>query len=77
MGPDAKAAIPVLRNLIKDEPEDFQLLPETLAALYQLAPDGKALAEKWLKKSQCDCVRSVNHIFKAVYGREMMFGAPS
>jgi hypothetical protein len=22
-------------------------------------------------------VRPVNHIFKAVYGREMMFGAPS
>jgi hypothetical protein len=22
-------------------------------------------------------VRPVNHVFKAVYGREMMFGAPS
>jgi len=54
MGPDAKAAIPVLRNLIKDERKDFQLLPETLDALYQLAPDGKELAEKWLERSPGD-----------------------
>jgi hypothetical protein len=24
-----------------------------------------------------DCVHTVNHIFKAVYGRGMMFGAPT
>jgi HEAT repeat protein len=50
MGPDATAAIPVLQNLIKDEQKDLKLRPEMLAALYQLAPDGRALAEKWLDK---------------------------
>jgi HEAT repeat protein len=50
MGPDAKAAIPILRNLIKDDRTPFDYLPEAMAALYHLAPDGKELAEKWLEK---------------------------
>jgi HEAT repeat protein len=54
MGPDAKTAIPVLRNLIKEDRTPSDYLPEALAALYQLAPDGKELAEKWLEKPPGD-----------------------
>jgi hypothetical protein len=50
MGPDVKTTIPVLRNLMTDERADSEYLPETLAALYQFAPDGKEVAEKWLEK---------------------------
>jgi HEAT repeat protein len=54
MGADATAAIAFLRNQVKDEQKDLLLLPEMLAALYQLTPDGKALAERWLERSRSD-----------------------
>jgi len=50
IGPDAKAAIPVLRNLMKEDGKDSRDLPELVAALYQLAPDGSEIAEGWLAK---------------------------
>jgi HEAT repeat protein len=48
IGPDANAAIPVLRNLATDV-RTRHYLPELLIALYQLDPDGKPVAERWLE----------------------------
>jgi len=50
IGPDARAAIPVLRNMIRDAGASHQYMPELLIAIYQLDPDGKELAERWLAK---------------------------
>jgi HEAT repeat protein len=50
MGPNAKAAIAVLRNLIRDDDEPSEYLAEAIAAISQVAPDGKQLAAKWLAK---------------------------
>jgi len=57
IGPDAKAAVPVLRNLMKDDDVISQCWPETLIALYQLDPNGKELAEKWLANPTGDNLR--------------------
>lgn len=50
IGPDAKTAIPILERIIAD---DRKASPraEAITALYQLAPDGKQIAEKWLEQS--------------------------
>jgi|GEM_PF-1875141 len=48
IGPDAKAAIPVLRNLMEEDGKDSDCLPQLVASLSQLAPDGKELADRWL-----------------------------
>ncbi len=79
MGPDAKAAIPVLRNLIKDDRTPSDYLPEATAALYQLAPDGKELAEKWLEKLPGYWVvgqgrLSARHMPDVVGGRALVLG---
>ncbi len=51
IGPDAKAAIPVLRELMTGYGEKSRYYPEVVIALFQLAPDGKEIAESWLKDS--------------------------
>jgi hypothetical protein len=51
IGPNAKMAIPVLRNLINRNQNTLKYVPETMAALCQLAPDGKDIAVKWLNAS--------------------------
>jgi HEAT repeat protein len=50
IGQDAVAAAPVLRGLLKDESESLQYVPEVLATLARLAPDGRALAEAWINR---------------------------
>ena len=47
--PEAKAAVPVLRDLMTEYGEKSRYHPEVVIALYQLAPDGKEIAERWLK----------------------------
>jgi HEAT repeat protein len=79
MGPDAKTAIPVLRNLIEDDRTPADYLPEAMAALYQLAPDGKELAEKWLENPPGDWVGrqgrlSARHMPDVVGGRALVLG---
>jgi HEAT repeat protein len=54
IGPDAKVAIPVLRDLMRESVEESLYYPELVVALYQLAPDGKDIAERWLEKPMSD-----------------------
>jgi HEAT repeat protein len=48
--PDGKLVISALRNLIIDEGTDPRYLPQAVALLCRLDPDGKAFAEKRLEK---------------------------
>jgi HEAT repeat protein len=48
IGPDARSAIPVLQSLLKDDERFGAYAPEILAALYQLDPAAKQLADNWL-----------------------------
>ena len=50
IGPEAKAAIPILQNLMTEYGEESRYHPELVVALYQLAPDGRDSAEQWLKQ---------------------------
>ena len=72
IGPDAKPAIPMLRDLMKAKQHDPQYLPVILAALYRLAPDGKGLVENWLdtavKKRRTSWTR------EPLLGRAMLMG---
>ncbi|HEV3164424.1 MAG TPA: HEAT repeat domain-containing protein, partial [Isosphaeraceae bacterium] len=73
IGPDAKPAIPVLRNLMKEDGRDPQFLPELMVALYQLAPDGKELAELWLEKPVS--LHAVGGMGFGLDGRAIVLGA--
>ena len=48
--PEARAAVPILRDLMQEDEKKDRCQPEVVIALYQLAPDGKDIAEKWLEK---------------------------
>ena len=79
MGPDAKTAIPVLRNLINDDDKPSEYRAEAIAALSRVAPDGKELAEKWLAKPPSDLVGWNRHLFARhpldeVVGRALVLG---
>ncbi len=72
IGPDAKSAIPVLRKMMK-EVESRHYLPELLSALYQLDPEGKELAERWLDNPAVD--RSGMAVERLLERRVIVFGA--
>ena len=79
MGPEAKTAIFVLRKFIEQDQDDFMHPAETIAALYQLAPDGKEVAEKWLGKPLGRPERGDWHLFgqhtlDEVEGRALVLG---
>jgi len=75
IGPDAKVAVPALRNVIKENGVNIQNLPEALIALYRLAPDGKALAERWLEQRAIVRVGRAREMEFALEGRAMVLGA--
>jgi HEAT repeat protein len=79
IGPDAKTAIPILRKMIEDDREYSVCVAEAIAALYQLAPDGRQVAEKWLERSAEHQVnRRIQTIgllrFGEVRGRALVMG---
>jgi HEAT repeat protein len=49
IGPEARAAIPVLREKVD---EDGLTSSAAVVALYQVAPEGKSIAEEWLRKTE-------------------------
>jgi HEAT repeat protein len=73
IGPDARAAIPVLGDLMNESGEKSPYYPDLVIALYQLAPDGKAIAQQGLEKMM------INHVdlamSRAVMDRAVVFGA--
>ncbi len=72
--PEAKAAVPVLRDLLENAagPSDSEV--EAVIALYQLAPDGKDIAERWLENHPADD-RAWRGIHLGMEGRAMILGA--
>ena len=48
--PEARAAIPVLRDLLQEFGAKTRNQSEVVVALYELVPDGKAIAERWLEQ---------------------------
>lgn len=70
IGPDAGAAIPILKEVAEDK---ALYSTSAVIALYQLAPNGKELAEKWLEKPLSGRVQW--EIQAQLEGRAMLLGA--
>jgi HEAT repeat protein len=71
--PGAEVAIPVLRDLVnKDDPGSPYEAQATIA-LYQTAPDGKELAERWLRKPVR--ARESRGLLRELEDRAMVLGA--
>ncbi len=73
--PDAKAAIPVLRDLLREFGEKSRHHPEVVIALYQLAPDGKEIAERWIEQTMMDPILARDP--QALKERALVLGAMS
>jgi HEAT repeat protein len=73
IGPDARPAIPMLRNVVKEWKDNPQEVAVVLAALYRLAPDGKELAETWLNAPLKQ--RSVSWMMQCAEARAMLKGS--
>ena len=71
--PEGKAAIPVLRDLMKEYGEKSRHHPEVVIALYQLAPDGKDIAERWLEEPMRNSMYA--GLFRELEDRAMVLGA--
>ncbi len=50
-GKECVPAFPVLRDTLKELREKSRDYPEVVIALYQLAPDGREIAERWLDQT--------------------------
>ena len=50
IGPEARTAAPVLRDVMKEDEKKSSCYTEAMIALCQLAPDGKDVAERWLNQ---------------------------
>ena len=64
IGPDAEAAIPILREAMNEFPARYrvpmiQVSDGAVIALLTLAPDGKEVAEKWVRSSRSPSVGRV------------------
>jgi HEAT repeat protein len=73
IGREARAAIPVLRDLTGKDVRRSPCQAEAVVALYQLAPDGKELAERWLAKPYI--ARGDLRNWFGLEGRVMVLGA--
>ncbi len=71
--PEAGAAVPILRDLMQEDEKKDRCQLEAVIALYQLAPDGKDIAEKWLEKPVI--YEAQRGIGLGTEGRAMVLGA--
>ena len=69
---ERKTVIPVLRDMMQENGGKSNFLPELVIALYQLAPDGKELAEQWLQKPMSN--RFSPGMTRLLEGRAMVLG---